>query len=322
MSKKLIFCIIGIVLVVCLSCYIGFNNKINSINDINNNNTNIDFTVEKNNEEEIIEQKLYGLESVTDYYTVRSCIIKYFLYYDSLSSGSSELSKEELLNQLYSLLDKSYIAKYNITLENIEDKYSIPINETEVFIDKVLYEKTNNIYTYFINGTSRDRKTNVINDIRFIVCLDTKSETFSLFLEDYIRDNKLDNIKEGDVIDFKTNEIIQDNNLNRYKPYKYSYDEYIEDMYEKIRKYMLYSPEKAYEFLNKKDSKINSYSKFESFINDNYKEIYTMTMDSYLFEYNYKEECMSYNCKDKYDNLEVLIYADNPCDMKFTILKK
>lgn len=319
MNKKLIFCIIGIVLVSCLSYCIFLNNKTN-INNINN--TNIDFNEEKNNEEKFTEQKLYGLKSVTDYYTIRSCIIKYFSYYHSLSNGNSELTKGELLNQLYSLLDKSYIEKYNITLENIETKFNIPINETEIFIDKVLYEKKNNIYTYFIKGYSRELTTNAFNEINFIVCLDTQSETFSIFLEDYIRDNNLENIKEGDVIDFKTNESIQENNVNKYKPYKYSYDEYIEDLYEKIRKYMLYNPEMAYELLNKKDSNINNYSKFEKFIKENYKEIFTMTLDSYLFEYDYNDECMSYNCKDKYDNFQVLIYADNPCNVRFTILKK
>ncbi len=188
MNKKLIFCIVIITLCICTVFGIYYYNKSDT------NNTNINYN-EENKENLILEQKLYGLESVTDYYTVRSCIIKYYIYYQSLYDDNSEISKDERINNLYSLLDKSYIEKYGITLENIENKFNTKINETEVFIDDVLYLKENNIYTFFVKGNVRDLKINVFKEISFIVRLDTNNETFSLFLEDYIKDNSLDNIK-------------------------------------------------------------------------------------------------------------------------------
>ena len=313
MNKKLIFCIVIITLCICTVFGIYYYNKSDT------NNTNINYN-EENKENLILEQKLYGLESITDYYTVRSCIIKYYIYYQSLYDDNSEISKDERINNLYSLLDKSYIEKYGITLENIENKFNTKINETEVFIDDVLYLKENNIYTFFVKGNVRDLKINVFKEISFIVRLDTNNETFSLFLEDYIKDNSLDNIKEGNILDYNFSDNIAENKANKYKPYKFSYDEYVEDLFDRIRKYIIYKPEKAYELLNCKQSKLNNYSKFESFIKDNYKELYIMTFDSYMFEY--EDDCNIYNCKDKYDNFEIRIYCNNPCDIKFTIIKK
>lgn len=313
MNKKLIFCIIIIILCICF----GFGTYF--INRQNINNTNISYN-EEYKENVILERKLYGLESFTDYYTVRSCIIKYYLYYQSLYDDNSEFSKDERINNLYSLLDKSYIEKYGITLENIENKFNTKINETEVFIDYVLYSKDENIYTYFIKGNARDLKTNWFNEINFIVRLDSQNETFSILLEDYIRDNSLDDVKEGNTLSHIFNYNISENKVNKYKPYKFSSDEYVKGLFDRIRKYIIYKPEKAYELLNTKQSNLKSYSEFEKFIKENYRELFIMTFDSYLFEYD--DNCNIYNCKDKYNNFQIKIYGNNPCDIKFTILKK
>lgn len=269
-------------------------------------------------EEGWTENEVYKLESITDYYTVRNCIIKYYSYYYSLYDENSELSKTEVLNNLYSLLDKKYIEKNNITLDNIEKKFNTKINDVDVNLEKILYITNNdNMFIFFVSGNTRDLITNEFNDFSMIISLDVENETFSIFLEDYF--DEFNNIEEGEVIKFNFSDEIGLNNVNKFKFYEYSFNEYVGDMFEEIRNYILYNPEKAYDILNK-DNEFGNYNEFKKFINDNYKELFTMTFDSYILQY--KDDSVLYNCKDKYNNFNVLIYANYPCDITFNIIKK
>ncbi len=318
MNKKIIFLIIIIVLGMSSYFYIKSRLNINIENNINN--TNVIYN-EKKYSNKIVEQKFYELESITEYYTIRSCLIKYFSCYYNLNNENNQVNKEGAENQLYSLLDKMYREEYGISLANIKNKFQNQFNEKELFIDKVFCQNDNNIKIYFVDGYIQDLVTNEFNKIKFIVRLDSANNTFSIVPEEYINDKNLNNIKEGDILDLKFDETILENKFNIYKSYTYSYDEYVKDMFYKIKNYMLYNPDAAFEILNKKESNLKNYSEFEKYVEENYKNIFVMTLDSYL--YNPQNNYIKYECKDKYCNFEVLIYVKNsPCNINFTILKK
>ena len=315
MKKALMSIVIILILATVIWGCLFFNKK----NDINQSNHNVTIDDITTLEEGWKKNQVYKLESITDFYTIRNIINKYYSYYYSLYDENSELTKSEILNNLYSILDKKYIEKYNLTLDNIESKFPIKVNEVDVNLEKVLYITNNdNMFVYFVCGNVRDTRTNEYSDFNMIVSLDVINKTFSIMLQDYYDEMNYCNINEGEIINYNFSYHIEVNAVNKYKPHEYSFKEYVNDMFEEIRKYIIYNPEKAYSLLNKNNI-FSSYNEFKEFIEDNYREIFIMTLDSYVLEY--KDDSVIYNCKEKYNNFNVLIYANNPCDITFNILK-
>ena len=261
---------------------------------------------------------IYNLESTSIYNTLKNCIRKYYYSCYNIQNGNDNTKLEEI-KKIYLLLDEKYKKEYDIKIEKIEEivkkeKYT----QVDIILNKVLFVKHNDIYSYFIYGDLRDLISNEYKNINFIICFDTKNETYSIFLEDYINDNKYDNIKKGDSIEWNFSNAICYNEKNKFEYLEYIQDEYVYDIYNDIRNYILYYPEKAYKLLNNKINFYN-YNKFNDFITKNRKEIFIMDLASYSSEYKNGENI--YICRDSKNKFELKIYSRYPGDMAFDITK-
>lgn len=272
--------------------------------------------------QEATKMKLQKVQGMTEYYTVLNCVNKFYVYYSSIYDPSSEISPEASVSKIYKLLDESYIKKYNVTEESLKNKL-IPISiDVEVNVEDMLYATMyENISVYLVSGQIRDRLTNEYENFNIMVVLDSNNYTFSLYLQDYIKEYGYDKLKEGDEFAYNYSSGITANEMNGYVNSKVKYAEYVEDMIEQIREYMLYQPQKAYELLNEEFKKetFSSYDKFEKFIETNKKEIFTLTYGSYALEY--VDEMVTYRCVDKTNNFTIVIQTPNAVDYMYSIIR-
>lgn len=325
---------IVIIVLVVLFCLIIFFINARTSKDITDNtiDSSNENTTEVRNEleydfgtdeyREATKMELQKVQGMTEYYTVLNCINKFYVYYSSIYDSTSEISPEASMSKIYKLLDESYIKEYNVTEESLKNKLNPISIDVEVNVEDMLYATMyENISVYLVSGQIRDRLTNNYNDFNIMVVLDSNNYTFSLYLDDYIKKYGYNKLKEGDEFAYNYSSGITNNEMNGYVNSKVKYAEYVEDMMEQIREYMLYQPEKAYELLEDEFKKENfsSYDKFEKFIEDNKKEIFTLTYGSYTLEH--VDGMVAYRCIDKTNKFTILIQTPNAVDYMYSIIR-
>lgn len=261
-----------------------------------------------------------NLESQIDDSTFLTTISCINIYIESLKNDSTAyygeddegnyvklISEQELGQNRYNLLNKKYIEKNNVTLENINNKVKI-LNKETVFTPIKLKmkdgEKNKNVIIYGIL-TEDDNK--YIDDVCFIVRMDKNNKTFNI----EPTNNNVNNLEfeyEGDSIEKLDNNIynIQKSNIELISKQYLTY----------YKRLVLLKTSFAYSILEEKykNEKFNEYGLFEKYVNNNKEEIEKI----YLKEYNskYDGDTRIITLKDQYSNIYT-IYENNIMD--FTI---
>lgn len=323
---------IVIIVLVVLFCLIIFFINARTSKDITENtiDSSNENTTEVKNEydfgtdeyQEATTMKLQKVQGIAEYYTVLNCVNKFYGYYSSIYDSTSEISPEDSVSKIYKLLDEKYIKKYNLTEKSLKDKLNPISTDVEVNVDDMLYATAyGNISVYLVSGQIREKLTNEYNNFNILVVLDSSKYAFSLYLEDYIKEYGYNKLKEGDEFAYNYYSEITSNEMNGYVNSEVKYADYVEDMMEQIHEYMLYQPEKAYELLEDEFKKENfsSYDKFEKFIEDNKKEIFTLTYGSYTLEH--VDGMVAYRCIDKTNKFTILIQTPNAVDYMYSIIR-
>lgn len=127
------------------------------------------------------QSKISKVNSYNDYFGVKNAIEKYLIY---LSMENNEA--------IYSLLDKEYIAKNSITVENVISKLK-KTNKTEVLINEMVCEKESDYNTiYYVKGNtyeyneeeynfnSKEELKREYEELNIIVKHDKYNMTFSI----------------------------------------------------------------------------------------------------------------------------------------------
>lgn len=269
----------------------------------------------KENSDYFQESEVYKLESIEEYFILKDAVNKYFSYCYSLYDQNSELSNKENSENLYMLLDESYINRYRLTLDNIREKFLSDADDLEINFEKVVYITNNqNMYVYFVYGNTRNKKSNEYRSLSMIVNLDTTNHTFSIIPQDYLKELNFENVHENIKISYVFGEKIKSNKNNSISSSKHQFREYVGDMFEQIRTYMLYNPHKAYDLLYDKNI---TYNEFEELIQKKYKEIFTLTLNDYTLKYI--ENKVVYECDDIHKNFKILIFNEYPTEFTFSI---
>jgi len=191
-----------------------------------------------------------------DFYIVKSCINKFFSYYMEYNSNENNqyvIDEEQEDNNkevLFSMLDDEYIKSKNITKDNILDKLP-KLTETTIQINKMYNVQQNeNISIYFANGIFNDKINNTQTDFSIAVRVDVLNKTFKLMLEDYIKE-RFNNIRIGEKIDLTSNDKEISNNEYNIFDYQFILDEqYVTDIFNKLREDLIYNPDLVYNSLN------------------------------------------------------------------------
>lgn len=261
--------------------------------------------------------------SVTnDYFIVRDIVDSYYLYCMRVNIESSDIevyghsiSNEELEKSaqkeretaqeaIYSMLDTSYINEFNITKENIQQKFGIQ-NEVETVIETMyVVQNSLNVSTYFVSGTCIDTEASQKTEFSCAVSLDMLNNTFSICPQEYLQKHGYSEVKVGDSIDINI-ESIENKNYNTFE-YKFIEDNTIAMEYFNNYKYtMLYNVDKAYEMLDKtyREKRFGSLEEYKKYVQENYNSLSKCVVSKYQVEE--VSGAKNYVCLDNFENYYV-----------------
>ena len=313
MKKKYIFMLSIIIIIIIVLLFINKKysrpNLSDSDHDSPENEERINSTI----------YKLQKIDNISDYYTLKSIVGKYYLYYSRAFSEENINEENEYYKSLYNMVSPKYLNKYNITLENFKN-YLQEKKDFSVEIYNSFYTTNYNSSIYYlIVGVLRDEVTHNAEDFQLILSIDRNNETFEIYPEEYIKnDLNIDinnlNVNDEVVLDYDT-PIDNRNNDNIFKFSKASYDEYAKELFDRVRTILLYDENKSYELLNKNNnSEFNTMDELHKYIEENRSKIYLLTYASY--EVKYEDNKLVFVCYDINSEFAITVYTDSI--MEFT----
>ena len=252
---------------------------------------------------EEIDSTIQYVTTRNDYYAVETCVNKFYIYYMSLfDSEEADIDDEEENKEyLYNMLDEDYINFKNITLNNIETKLE-EIKQSDVNVNKMyVSQKSQNIYLYLVQGRIREKSSEEIKDFEVLIKIDTSNKTFSVYLEDYIQQN-LSDIKLGQEINMQVSDSVENKKINIYD-YEIINDEaYVQDLFAKFKKEILYDRQLAYNNLNEeyREKRFGDFSTFETYAKNNVRNNIIMKLSKY--QKTKYEDYTEYVCIDQNGN--------------------
>ena len=305
--KKIIIFFVIIIIIIIISIFMVINfNKAELI-------YNIDETGSTDEETENFDSQLKLVTSRNEYYSVRQCVDKFYTYYGSVfddstsqnSQYSDEYSEEEItkesgsesVEKLLKMLDKDYINKYSIIENNLAEKIDKVKNSNVDIKEMYVSQKNANISVYVVKGRLIEEKNKNVSDFMIMLKLDLVSKTFSVFLNNYIKDN-YPNIKVGESVEWKFDESIEENDTNIYDYRNISDQTYIQDLLEKYQNEVLYDQETAYNNLDQeyRNARFGSYENFTAYANQNIIRNVKLKLSKY--QINIYDDYKEYVCQD------------------------
>ncbi len=301
-KTMLIIAIVAIIMIIICAILLHIISKY-----LNSDYLETDFEAQEMYEQQ---QEIKLLDNKNKYFVVKnillsitSCIkeINGDMEYDTFEIEENQAMAaflKEGLEIMNNMLDEQYKTSMNPTEESIV-KIANRYNNYDYVIDKVYYcDKFVNMDIYIVEAYLGNEKLNVM------IKTDTSNDTFSIFLEDYMKKyNYSNNMKIEDVNIQNTS--VQKNQYNQFN-YKNITDKAVANYYfENYTNIAKYQTKKAYELLEEeyKNKKFATYNQFENHIKQKentvnlkgYKIIkgddYTLYIckDNYNFIYIFKE---------------------------------
>ena len=263
----------------------------------------------KNNKEEAdnkngdnIAMKDAGFSDVDDYttyYTVKEAINNYVTYIkeingdqyierEKLNMTDDEISKtlqDEGIVAIKNILDKQYIEDMSIddnTIKSEQNKYKKIGNYNKNVTYDLNIEETRQMHiNENITLVLVEAKLNDI-DFNMLMKLDKLNNTYSIFLDDYIK--KYDYNKEMGKEDVNIKgELIEANDYNSHIKVDVSETNIVSQYFSEYRMKMLENTEKAYELLDTdyKDKKFGTYENFKKYVESNKDKIMYASISKY-----------------------------------------
>lgn len=285
--KKIIIPL-GIILVIAIIALIIILNLINK----NNQQTDI-------SEDEGIEAYQKETDTIVsqvtnrvDYYTVKSCIGKYYADYSILFNPeiyyigfSEERVKQEQVDNtqaIYDMLDSQYITEKGITIDNLGTNLKEIEVITPYITNMYVNHRTDNMDIYVIDGTIKTDITEAGEEFQIILKLDILNKTFSIMPSEYVEE-KYGNILEGQNLDIELTDGIEKNNNNQFVYRTITEEDYMKDLFAELKNELLYDHEKAYNHLNEeyRNKKFATLEKFNNWATSKEEEYKNMVLAQY-----------------------------------------
>lgn len=230
------------------------------------------------------------LTLTNDYFRVKEIIDRYYSNIATMNGkeevieyevedeeyGEAEASLQEYKQQeqeqaqkvLYAMLGDEYIQEFQITANNIKQKLNQDNWEKIILKDIYTLENSQAVSSYYVYGEKLQQEE--INEFSMLISIDSKNETFAIYLEDYMKEHNLNSYQEKQIIDIKI-ESIPDKNYNHTK-YKSIQDNQIaKEYYDNYKKLLNYDINLLYEKLDKeyKKKKFKDIEDFQNYIQTN-----------------------------------------------------
>lgn len=297
--KKIIIILIVILLILCTTLVILLINKKNT------QYGSVDFETDLS---DIINQKVTEVTDINNYYIVKNCINRYFLYLTKTASESEitagptalEFQEKESKQGIYNMLDKAYINKENITVDNIFNNIQ-QIDESTIIIDKMyVAPMSRSMSIYLVSGKTIDTSTSEEKDFKIVLKMDMANKTFSLILGEMAEEMANNNV--GDTLNINTETMIEPNDYNQYQYNNISTNEYITDIFNEYKTYLISYRKEAFSRLDEEYSnkKFKNYEEFENFIKHKIKSIVISKADK--VKTTQYEDYTQYIVNDQYGN--------------------
>lgn len=291
MSKiKKIIIALSIILVIAIIVLIIL--ILSSKNNENNKQTNIseDEGIEAYQKE--TDTVVSKVTNIIDYYTVKTCIGKYYtdysilfnpeIYYVGVSEERLKQEQSDNTQAIYDMLDSQYITEKGITIDNLETN----LKEIEVISPYItnmyVNHRTDNMDVYVIEGKIKTNISDAGKKFQIILKLDILNKTFSIMPSEYVEE-KYGNIVEGQNLDIELTDSIEKNNNNQYIYRTITEEDYMKDLFAELKNELLYDHEAAYNHLNEeyRNKKFAKLEKFNNWLASREEEYKNMVLAQY-----------------------------------------
>ncbi len=264
-----------------------------------------------------------GINKVVDkneYFMVKKIVDNYFEVIKYINPNIEDIEERDLDGEDISSNEKrkklldSYTDWSITTIKNMIDKECIKYvgeddkelaNELKKYkaknytIEDMYYANENiNMDVYYIAGIDSNNKK-----FKLVVKVDKYTETYSLYIEKYLEDNKIDenNFDEAFKIDKIEYINLNDNNIaEKIEVTDFEVaSAYLNNWGMKIKENL----QKSYNTLNEeyRNKRFDTYEKFENYINTSNKDYSSLKLETYSLEE--ENEKNVYVCKDQYENI-------------------
>lgn len=275
------------------------------------------------------EKTLQIVTSRNDFYTVQTCVEKFYVAYSTafsaetnnymLEGEAEEFAKQEQennINMVFNMLDEEYISFKEITKENIKNKFS-KINTMVVTIENMYVSQQNtNTFAYLVYGNLRDTKTNNNEQFSAIVKIDMLNKTFKILLGDYVN-QKYKNVEVGREIQINVPEKISNDGSNIFDYRIVTEEQHTINLLDYYKKNLIYNRQRAYEQLDEqyKQSRFKTQQNFEQYIQNNIYNISVCTLSKY--QTKKIEKGTQYVCIDQKGNYYIF---QETAPMQYTVM--
>ena len=285
--KKIIIPL-GIILVIAIIALIIILNLINKNNQQTDISEDEGIGAYQKETDTIVSQ----VTNRVDYYTVKSCIGKYYADYSILFNPeiyyigfSEERVKQEQVDNtqaIYDMLDSQYITEKGITIDNLETNLKEIEVITPYITNMYVNHRTDNMDIYVIDGTIKTDITDAGEEFQIILKLDILNKTFSIMPSEYVEE-KYGNILEGQNLDIELTDSIEKNNNNQFVYRTITEEDYMKDLFAELKNELLYDHEKAYNHLNEeyRNKKFATLEKFNNWATSKEEEYKNMVLAQY-----------------------------------------
>ena len=256
-------------------------------------------TINKNVPDEIprepieIDTSLHKVTDKSDFFTVKTCINKFYSYLYNNESDEYKIMDEETMKfveqqnnkraeAIYSMLDNEYIEYKNINKDNIFDIIT-RTNKSNIQISEMLVSQRDaNTAVYFVYGILQDEKTKKNTDFKIMIKVDMKNETFKVLLQDYM-EAKFNNIIIGQKLNIPDFSDISNDMYNIFDYQIVSEEDYVNHIFNEFKYNLMYDNQMLYNKLELEYAKkrFANFNEFDEYIKNNIRNFVTMKLDKY-----------------------------------------
>ena len=237
-------------------------------------------------------QKVSVTENRNNYYLVKKIVEDYYndlmqfniseddimLFGDDASDSLQDILEEERKaskNKVYNYLDKNYIQKNSISIDNIQSKLG-NYNDVVVLIDNIYYAN-DQVRVYFVNGNVVEKSSLKKSQFSIMVSTDTQNTAFEIYPNGY--DYK---IELGKELKIDKKEIIN----TKYNNYTYNIindETYSKDIFDDYKNRLMYDVEGSFNRLDEeyRKAKFTNLEEYKKYVKDNYTKLINSNLSSY-----------------------------------------
>ncbi len=213
-------------------------------------------------------------------------IIEYEVEGEEYEAGEMNLQayKEQEQAQaqkaLYAMLGNEYIQEFQITQDNLKQKLSQEMSEEILLKNIYILENSLSVSSYYIYGEKLQQGK--ITEFLMLISIDSKNETFAIYLEDYMKAHNLDSYQENQNVDIKI-ESIEDKSYNKTTYKSIADNQVAKEYYDSYKKMLNYDTNLLYEKLDKEYQmkKFENKENFNNYIATNKKALQNRNITQY-----------------------------------------